>query len=106
MSKNLFFSLIACLSFAACGEEENEDVVQKPDHQGAIETIVNVSHAAGYDLLTTTHKVWVKGNLDKTIVRVDTLKALETTKQAVEDSTGNTHAADVQKDYEFYITVK
>ena len=95
-----------CCTFAACDSNDNEDVVQQPDHQGAIETVVNVAHANGYDLLTTTHKVWVKGNLDKTIVKIDTLKALDKTVQAVEDSTGNTHSTEIQKDYEFYITVK
>ena len=106
MKKTVLFLALLTGGFAACNNEENEDIVQQPNHEGAIETVVDVTHGAGFDLLTTTHKVWVKGNLDKTIVKTDTLRTLEKTMQDVEDSTGESHKTEVQKDYEFYITVK
>jgi len=106
MKKILLFIAFTSL-FASCEDQnENEDVVQQPDKNGSIETIVSVTHGSGIDILSTTHKVWVKGVLDKTITKIDTLKSLGTTKEEGEDSDGNTKDITVSKDYELYITVK
>ena len=100
--------LIACiaLSMMACEPVQNEDVVKTPSKDGAIETVISVTHDKGFDVLTTTHKVWLHNTLDKTIVKIDTLKNLGTTVQKAENSEGEEKTVVVPKDYEFYITVK
>ena len=103
----IFYGLLLVLAFSSCEEgEKNEDVVQQPDKDGSIETILSVTHADSFDILTTTHKVWVKGNLSKTIVKTDTLNALGMVNEEVEDKDGHTETKSVKKDYEFFITVK
>ena len=87
-------------------KEKNEDIVSEPNKDGSIETIVSVKHEDGFDILTTTHKVWVKNHLDKTLTKVDTLKSLGLTTVEGEDQDGYVEKAQVKKDYEFYITVK
>ena len=103
--KNICSLILLALLFASC-ESKNEDIVTEPNKEGAIETLVIVKHEEGFDILTTTHKIWVKNQLDKTLVKVDTLKSLGTTLAQGEDQDGNEKTAVVKKDYEFYITVK
>lgn len=102
----IIYGLLLVLGFSSCEEERNEDVVQQPDKDGSIETILSVTHADSVDILTTTHKVWVKGNLSKTIVKTDTLSTLGMINVEAEDKEGNTQTKQVKKDYEFFITVK
>lgn len=95
------------LVFASCKDkEQNDDVVQQPDKDGSIETVLSVTHADSFDILTTTHKVWVKGNLAKTLVKTDTLQSLGMISEEAEDKDGKTETKRVPKDYEFFITVK
>lgn len=83
-------------------EDSNNDLVKEPNKNGSIETVVSIKHDSLYDLLTTTHKVWFKGSLEKTFINTDTLHSLgDTLKQ---DDKGNKRS--VKKDYEFYITVQ
>lgn len=103
--KKSILVLFATLLFASCGQK-NEDIVKEPNKEGSIETVVSVRHEDGFDILTTTHKVWVKNQLDKTLIKIDTLTSLGTTLAEGEDENGNTERAVVPKDYEFYITVK
>jgi len=104
--KNILFLLVALSLFSACGERKNEDIVKEPNKEGSIETVVSVKHDGNVDILTTTHKVWVKNKLDKILVKVDTLASLGTVLAEGEDEKGNAQKALVPKDYEFYITVK
>lgn len=104
--KRIFPLLFISLAMAACGEKKNEDIVKEPNKEGSIETVVSVKHDKGFDILTTTHKVWVKNKLDKVLVKVDTLASLGTTLAEGEDENGHSQRAVVPKDYEFYITVK
>lgn len=104
MRKLLPLILISLL-FAAC-EQKNEDIVTEPNKDGSIETLVSVKHEKDFDILTTTHKIWIKNQLDKTLIKVDTLKSLGLTTVEGEDRDGYTEKAEVRKDYEFYITVK
>lgn len=93
--------------FYACEQQTNEDVVKQPSKDGSIETTLSVSHQNTYDLLTTTHKVWLHNGLDKVIVTTDTLKTLGTQiVESDEDDDGNTTKVVVPKNYELYITVK
>jgi hypothetical protein len=102
-----FYCLLLAVACSGCNEDEkNEDVVQQPDKDGSIETVLSVTHADSFDILTTTHKVWVKGNLSKTIVKTDTLSTLGMVNVEAEDKDGHTETKSVKKDYEFFITVK
>lgn len=105
MRKNCILAFGIGFILFSCNQQK-EDVVQEPNKEGAVETIVSIKHEKDFDILTTTHKVWVKNELDKTIVKIDTLKSLGTTVQEAEDSEGNVKSVTVPKDYEFYITVK
>lgn len=106
LMNKLYTLLAAALLLAGCGNnEKDEDVVEQPNKDGSIETVINITHADSVDLLTTTHKVWVKGTLSQTFVTTDTLKSLGT--EPVKDDDGNTLGTkDKKKDYEIYITVK
>ncbi|MBC7614915.1 MAG: hypothetical protein H7202_02495 [Pedobacter sp.] len=103
--KTSLFIFIAAVFFSSC-TQKNEDIVKEPNKEGSIETVVSVTHENGFDILTTTHKVWVKNKLDKTLIKIDTLASLGTTLAEGEDENGNKEQAVVPKDYEFYITVK
>ena len=103
--KPLIFILFVAVYCSSC-KQKNEDIVKQPNKEGSIETVVSVKHEAGFDVLTTTHKIWVKNKLDKTLIKVDTLTSLGTTLAEGEDENGNKKQAVVPKDYEFYITVK
>jgi len=103
--KKLLLLIVLATLLNSC-EEKNEDIVSEPNKDGSIETIVSVKHEDGFDILTTTHKVWVKNQLDKTLIKVDTLKSLGLTTVEGEDQDGYVEKAQVKKDYEFYITVK
>lgn len=101
----IVYGLVALLLLAGCKEEQNEDIVQQPNKDGSIETVLSVTHADSFDILTTTHKVWVRGNLAKTMVTSDTLSALGMEKVETDDN-GQTEMKEKKKDYEIYITVK
>lgn len=104
MKKLLFIIFISSSLFFSC-EEQKDDIVQHINKDGSIETIVTVKHEKNYDVLITTHKIWVSNILDKTIVDQDTIPSLGETTQEGEDENGNTELITVPKDYEFYITV-
>lgn len=105
MNRLFLLSLIVIFS-VSCKEEKNEDIVQQPDKNKAIETVLSVSHHEGFDLLHTTHKIWVKGKLVKTITTADTLPDLGMETVTVKDNNGVTKTEQVRQDYEFYITVQ
>jgi len=98
-------SLLSLVLLSGCAMQ-NEDVVRRPKEDGSIETVISVKHHNTYDLLVTTHKVWVNGLVDKTIVQTDTLKSLGSTMQVVDDGFGAAEKKNVRKNYEIYITVK
>lgn len=103
--KTIGLMLFAGIALTSCNEQ-NEDVVKQPNHDGSVETILTVTHESNFDLLTTKHNIWIKGKLAKTIIKNDTLENLGSTIQDAEDNNGNTKKMSVPKDYEFYITVK
>lgn len=98
-------SLITLIFLSGCAVQ-NQDVVKRPKQDGSIETLISVKHYDSYDLLITTHKVWVNGALDKTIKQIDTLKSLGITTQLVDDGFGAATSRTLPKNYEIYITVK
>lgn len=95
------------LLFVACGDDENEDITQNVNKNGAVETDVHVTHLdSTHDILTTTHKIWVKNSEYKTVQYSDTLPALGNENTVAENEEGDTKQVDVKKEYEIYITVK
>lgn len=86
---------------------ENEDVTDTVNKSGSVETAVHVTHLDSLnDLLVTTHKVWVKHNVYKTVEYRDTIPALGIENTVAENEDGDTKNVSVKKDYEIYITVK
>jgi hypothetical protein len=103
MQKILLFTF-SLLLLAACDDDNSkEDLTENVNHEGAVETVLNIEHLDNQlDVLITTHKIWVKGNLFKTIEKRDTVPSLgdfSETNDKGETVTG-------KKDYELYITVK
>lgn len=98
----LFLSLLSVV-IAGCNESE----VQQISREGAIETIMNVDHLDPlHDIIITTHKVWVKNELVRTMIHKDTIPTLGLTSQVAENSDGEKKTIPMIKDYEVYITVK
>ena len=75
MKKNLIFVAILSFVLFSC-QEKNEDVVKELSKNGSIEHYIEVKHFPTYELLITTDKVWLNGNIDKTITHIDTLKTI------------------------------
>jgi hypothetical protein len=90
----------------ACNDK-NEDVTDAVNKSGSVETAVHISHIdTESDELVTTHKVWVKNNVYKTVEYRDTIPSLGTENTVAENEDGDTKSVSVKKDYEIYITVK
>jgi hypothetical protein len=105
MKKTLFFTAVTVLVLfiASCDDKE----VKEFSKEGAIETVLAVDHLdTKRDIITTTHKVWIKNQLSKSIVRKDTIPALGITSQTAENTEGETKNVTIAKEYEIYITVK
>jgi hypothetical protein len=101
MKKILFFTFASFL-FSACGEEK-QDLTENVNHEGAVETQLNIEHLENnMDVLISTHKIWVKGNLHKTIEQRDTIPALGN----FSETNDKGESIQGKKDYELYITVK
>jgi len=103
--KKIITLLVASVLLFSC-DDSKEDVVKEPNKDGGIEASLTTKHEQGYDILTTQYKVWVKGKVEKTIIKTDTLPSLGMTHEEGEDHDGNTQELEVPKDYEFFITVK
>ncbi len=101
----LVFSLMAAL--AGCDEEAPpEDVVKEPSKEASVETQVATSHGEGFDLVTTTQKIWLQNNIVKTFTHTDTIPSLGRERREIEDENGNTKDTMVAKEYEIYLTAK
>ena len=99
--------LIVPVAINSYDEKKNEDVTNENNKNGAVETAVHIAHIdSSRDEMITTHKIWVKQNVYKTVEYRDTLPSLgvETTK--AENEEGDTKSVSVPRDYELYITVK
>lgn len=100
-----FFTFLSIL-IVSCGRN-NEDVTESVNKSGSIETAVHIEHVDTlHDELITTHKVWVKHDLYRTVVYRDTIPALGIETRVAENEEGDTKNVSVKKDYEIYITVK
>jgi hypothetical protein len=102
----LLLAVISVL-LVACNGDSNEDITNTVNKNGAIETSVHIAHLdSTRDVLTTTHKIWVRNSEYKTVEYRDTLPALGLENTVAENEEGDTKQVDVKKDYEIYITVK
>ena len=110
--KYLILLIIAASCMVSCNDKPNEDVVKQVSKDGSIEAVLSTKHENGYDLLSTEYKIWVKGDIYKTIVKTDTLPVLGTTTETIETDSldqGGDHISKqvaIPKDYEIFITVK
>ncbi|MDQ6813479.1 MAG: hypothetical protein M3040_07085 [Bacteroidota bacterium] len=97
----------AAVILISCNEKSNEDVTTEVNKSGSVETLVHITHLDTLrDELVTTHKVWLKRNLFKTVEYRDTIPALGNESTVAENEDGDTKKVSVKKDYEIYITVK
>lgn len=106
--KDFLKLLIACLSVTllACNDKK-EDITDSVNRAGSVETAVEVNHLdTKNDILVTTHKVWVKYDVYKTIEYRDTIPSLGEENTTAENDQGDRKNVTVPKDYEIYITVK
>jgi hypothetical protein len=104
--KQKFGLLFIPLTVLAC-KDKNEDITNTVNKNGSIETAVHITHIdSARDEMITTHKVWVKQNVFKTVEYRDTLPSLGLENTAAENEDGDTKRVSVPKDYEIYITVK
>ena len=89
------------------GDKGNDDVTTSVNKNGAVETSILVAPVDDTtNILTTTHKVWVRDTIYKTIEYRDTLPSLGTALTTAENSDGNRQTVPVRKEYEIYITIK
>ncbi|RYY99873.1 MAG: hypothetical protein EOO11_03585 [Chitinophagaceae bacterium] len=95
------------LGAAACSDEKSDDLTSIVNHHGSVETAIQVQDLdASRKVLVTTHKVWVRDTVYRTLVYRDTLPALGTERTVAENEDGDTKNVSVERDYEIYITVK
>jgi hypothetical protein len=105
-SKIFFLGLLSIL-LSCTGDKGNDDVTTSVNKNGAVETSILVNALDDTtNILTTTHKVWVRDTIYKTIEYRDTLPALGTTLTTAENRDGETETVPVKKEYEIYITIK
>lgn len=105
-STSKFLILLFTIGIVGCNNK-NEDITETVNKFGSVETAVHIGHIDSlHDELVTTHKVWVKNDVFKTVEYRDTLPALGTENTVSEKEDGDTKNVLVKKDYEIYITVK
>jgi hypothetical protein len=107
MKKNYVFILLITSCLTSCddkvAESTSEDKVQAvANKDGAIETEFTTEHLPnGSDIIITKHRIWNNNLLTKEVIYKDTVRGLgKMPKKSATDTT------DINKDYEFYITVK
>lgn len=106
MISRFTISLFISVAMLSCSNE-NEDITETVNKDGAIETAVQVAHLdSTHDILTTSHKIWVKNGLYRTVEYNDTLPTLGVEHTIAENKDGNTQNVTINKEYEIYITVK
>jgi hypothetical protein len=106
MKKTILAPFVLCLLLSAC-EEKNDDKVKTVDKTGSVEMKVAVTHLNDTEDVMRTEKVfWVKGNAVKSIVNLDTVPALGSTREVAENSEGEDTTVSIKKNYQIFITVK
>ena len=102
--KILGLSSLLVFAFTSC---DDDDKVKEVSKDGSVETVMSMEHLnKNMDVLKTSHKIWVKNNLVKTVIHTDTIPSLGLTTEEAENSDGDTKNVTLKKDYEIFITVK
>ncbi len=102
--KILALILFSGLLYTGCEDDEKLKEISK---NGSIETVMSVDHLNDrFDIVKTSHKIWIKNILVKNIIHTDTIPALGLTTENGENSDGDTRSVTLKKDYEIFITVK
>lgn len=97
----------ALLFLLSCSDKQNKDITSTVNKDGSVETAVQVEHLnSEYDVLVTTHKVWVHNAEFKTVTYRDTLPSLGMMNKEAENEDGDTKNIRVQKEYEIFLTIK
>jgi hypothetical protein len=106
MNKNLISAIFISILFSAC-EEKNDDKVKAVDKNGSVEMKVDISHLnPEQDVMRTEKVFWVKGAAVRSIVNLDTVPALGSTREVAENSEGEDTTVSIKKNYQIFITVK
>lgn len=102
--KKVVIALMFLSLFTACEEEPSE--VDSVDKSGSIEIVLSTKHVGNKDIATTNRTFWVNGQKVKEDFIIDTLQALPISKEVGEDENGEEKEVKVQKEYQFFITIK
>lgn len=102
--KKILLSIVVLLFFSC--KSENEDIVQTIEKDGSVEVELTTNHRNGFDVMTTVQRIWIKNQLIKTLYHNDTIPSLGFSSEWGSDSEGEDTLVTVQKDYQFFITVK
>jgi len=101
---------MAALALSACSDTSTgpvQDLAQAVDKEGAVELSLQTIHLdSARDVMAAHYKIWAKGNLIKEFTKYDTLPRLGKSMTEYADENGDTKVADMDLDYEFYVTVK
>lgn len=97
----------AILFMISCSGKENKDITNTVNKDGSIESAVQVEHLNNeFDVLITTHRIWVHNNELKTVTYRDTLPSLGMTTRNAENEDGDNKSVSVKKEYEIFLTIK
>jgi hypothetical protein len=107
MQKWCFILFLSCFLFS-CEEKQPEDKTSDLDKDGSVETNLHVGKGPQFDTLVVTYNVWVKNQLYKRNVIVDSLPHLGYTREEADstDENGNPAQVTVPKNYNLFVTVK
>jgi hypothetical protein len=106
MYKNLLSVIVVALLFSAC-EQKNDDKVKAVDKTGSVEMKVAINHLnEDQDVMRTEKVFWVKGAAVRSIVNLDTVPALGSTREVAENADGEDTTVSIKKNYQIFITVK
>src|SRR5829696_6610062 len=104
MARSILFFLCLSAGILSCSNSnDNEDLTNTVNKNGSVESSILVSPLVSTrNILTTTHKVWVKDTVYKMIEYRDTVPALGTELTTAENSDGDTKTVAVKKEYEIF----
>ena len=107
-TNKLFYALAIVLAMVSCSSSNtNEDKVRSLDKDGSLETIMSVDHLNdSLDILKIHTHVWVKGELHKTNLKIDTIPALGMTRDTVRTNDDQDSIVDLKKKYQVFFTMQ
>lgn len=113
--KKLFYLIIVAIIITSCGGKETHishyhnapsENLTPLSKKNSVEIAYSTKELNDkYVLLITTQRIWKDSSLVKEIIRTDTLPGLGKTKQKVADSLGVEKELEVNRQYEFFVTI-